>query len=651
MVLSRSSSATYLRLCILSALGVCAVSATAATTDIEVVNAKELPQVELDEIVVTATRTPTKTRNVIAQTRVIDSEELQHYQGQTVLDVISRQPGFSHFSNGGTGTTNNLYIRGYDKRQTLVLVDGIRYSSVDDGGAALNLLPTEQVERIEVLYGASGSSMYGADAMGGVIQIFTKGSNIEKNQFSVTVGAGSHDHYLYGATAQFRNKQGTSLSLSASRNETKGFSAVSPDGYGYNKDDDGFKSNNYSLNLNQRVNDVVTVGMSGLYAESTTDIDSADQYNWQPPYEKLESALPDAYADQKNGVANAYVQYKDFEKTAKLTYGYSVADSSTYEYESSIGNPDKYDTTQQQINLTGDYKLPFGTAVYGVEHLKQKLDSSIYEADDRKVTGGYLGYLLSKDNIDAQVNVRHDDYSDFDSETTYNLGAAYRFTPELRVGANYATGYRAPSFTQLFGPTSWGGNPNLSPETSDNYEAFIEYDTLLQSTRLTGYNNKVENLIASDGINTTDYPYGKNINIDKSKIKGITLTSDWNIDNYLFGLSYDYQKAKDDSGKANDGNDLPIRPEHKGLAYIGYQLSDIDIRAEYQYVDDYYYNATNTTKVDSYNLVNISGNYQLTPNFSMSARLNNVFNEKYVTAPGYNTDGTNFFTSLTYNWF
>ncbi|MCD6251982.1 MAG: TonB-dependent receptor [Psychrobacter sp.] len=651
MVLSRSSSATYLRLCILSALGVCAVSATAATTDIEVVNVKELPQVELDEIFVTATRTPTKTRNVIAQTRVIDSEELQHYQGQTVLDVISRQPGFSHFSNGGTGTTNNLYIRGYDKRQTLVLVDGIRYSSVDDGGAALNLLPTEQVERIEVLYGASGSSMYGADAMGGVIQIFTKGSNIEKNQFSVTVGAGSHDHYLYGATAQFRNKQGTSLSLSASRNETKGFSAVSPDGYGYNKDDDGFKSNNYSLNLNQRVNDVVTVGMSGLYAESTTDIDSADQYNWQPPYEKLESALPDAYADQKNGVANAYVQYKDFEKTAKLTYGYSVADSSTYEYESSIGNPDKYDTTQQQINLTGDYKLPFGTAVYGVEHLKQKLDSSIYEADDRKVTGGYLGYLLSKDNIDAQVNVRHDDYSDFDSETTYNLGAAYRFTPELRVGANYATGYRAPSFTQLFGPTSWGGNPNLSPETSDNYEAFIEYDTLLQSTRLTGYNNKVENLIASDGINTTDYPYGKNINIDKSKIKGITLTSDWNIDNYLFGLSYDYQKAKDDSGKANDGNDLPIRPEHKGLAYIGYQLSDIDIRAEYQYVDDYYYNATNTIKVDSYNLVNISGNYQLTPNLSMSARLNNVFNEKYVTAPGYNTDGTNFFTSLTYNWF
>lgn len=644
MIFLRSSSTTYLRLSILSALGLFAVNtAMAATTDVNAANDNELPQVELDKIVVTATRTPTKISNTIAQTRVIDSEALKRYQGQTVQDIISRQPGFSNFSNGGMGTTGNFYIRGYDKRQVLVLVDGIRYSSVDDGGAALSLLPAEQVERIEVLYGASGASMYGADAMGGVIQIFTKGSNIEKSQFSVTAGAGSHDHYLYGATAQFSNDQGTSLSLSASRNETKGFSAVAPDGYGYNKDDDGFKSNNYSLNLNQKVNEAVTVGISGLYADSTTDIDSADQYNWQPPYEKLETALSDAYVDQKNGVASAYIQYKDAEKTAKLAYGYSVADSSTYEYESKIGNPDKYDTTQQQINLTGDYKLPIGTAVYGIEHLKQELDSSVYEADDRKVTGGYLGYILSRNNIDAQANVRHDDYSDFDSETTYNLGAAYRFTPELRVGANYAKGYRVPSFTQLFGPASWGSNPNLKPETSDNYEAFIEYDTLLQSTRLTGYHNKVDDLISWSG--------SQNENIESAKIKGATLSTDWNIDNYLFGLSYDYQKAENDSGLGNDGRYLAIRPEHKGLVYVGYQLSDIDIRAEYQYVDDYYYDATNNTKVESYNLVNISGNYKLTDNLSMSARLNNVFNEKYVTAPGYNTDGTNFFTSLTYSWF
>lgn len=650
MVLSRSSSTTYLRLCILSALGAFAMSATAATDDTSISDS-EIPQVELDKIVVTATRTPTKTSNVIAQTRVIDQEDLKRFQGQNVLDIIKTQPGFSQFSYGGVGTGGNFYARGYDNKSILVLIDGVRYSSLSAGGASLSLLPADQIDRIEILYGASGSSIYGSDAMGGVIQVFTKGRNIDKTQFSVTAGAGSHDEYMYGASAQLINGKGTSLSLSASHNETDGFNAIPLGAYGYNADDDGFKSDNFSLNINQTINNKLSAGISGLYADSETDIDSADSYDWNPPYTLLEKSLPRAFSEQKNGAANAYIQYQAPQHNSKLAYGYSIDKSSTYEYESHIGNPSEYNTKQQQLSLTGDYLLPIGTAVYGVEHLRQELESNIYDANDRKVNSGFLGYVVSHNNIDAQANVRYDDYSDFDSETTYNLGAAYNLTPEFRAGANYAKGYRAPTFNDLYGPTNWGSNPNLKPETSDNYEAFIEYVNQTQSTRLTGYQNKVTDLIASDGNKTSQYPYGKNINIDEAKIEGVTLTSDWNMDNYLFGLSYDYQNAKDNSGKTNDGRYLPIRPEHKGLVYVGYQLSDVNIRAEYQYIDDYYYNATNTTKVDSYNLVNISGNYKLTNNLSMTARLNNVFNEKYITAPGYNTDGTNFFTSLTYNWF
>lgn len=636
---------------VLMASALACVPAVAAENDLAAQD--NTPVAHFPKITVTATRTPTAVNNTIAQTRVIDSEELNTYKGQTVIDVIKRQPGFSSFSNGGMGTSANFYLRGYDKRQVLVLIDGIRYSSVDDGGAALNLLPADQVERIEVLYGASGSSLYGADAMGGVIQIFTKGQNVEQNQFSITAGAGNNDHYLYGVSAQMRNESGTSLSLAASRNETKGHSAVLPGGYGYNKDDDGFKSNNYSLNFNQQINDAVTIGVTGLYSDSTTDIDSADVRDQDDPSIVYETALNRAYADQKNGSATAYVQYEDTKKTAKLAYGYSVADSSTYEYESDIGNPNKYDTTQQQVSLSGDYKLPMGTAIYGVEHLKQELESNVYKADDRKVTSGYLGYVTSYNNIDAQANIRYDDYSDFDGETTYNLGAAYHFTPELRAGVNYAKGYRVPSFTQLFSPDYWGSNPNLKPETSDNYEAFVEYTTPRQSTRLTGYYNEVEDLIASDGIKTKKYPFGQNINIESAEIKGVTLTTDWNINDYLFGLSYDYQDAKNNSGRDrdNNGNYLPIRPKNKGLVYVGYQLADLDLRAEYQYVDNYYYDAPNKQKVEDYGLFNISGNYQLTPALSMSARLNNLFNKKYVTAPGYSTDdGTNFFTSLTYTW-
>jgi len=632
MFLPRSSSTAYLRLCILSALGVFSLNATAAT-DSTIASNNEVPEVELDEIVVTATRTPTKISNTIAQTRVVDSEELQHYQGQTALDVLQRQPGISYYNNGGMGTTSKIYMRGYEGKQILVLIDGIRYSSLSAGSATIGLLPADQIDRIEILYGASGSSIYGADAMGGVIQIFTKGSNVEQSNFSVTGGVGSNDQYTYGATAQVANNEGTALSLSASHNETKGFNAKLPGSYGYNKDDDGFESDNVSIALNQRINDEWAVGASALYSKSTTEFDNG--------------ATRDDYTDQENGSAQAFVDWRYMPGSSlKLQYGHSID-----KLDNKFG--DIFDTKQDQISLLGQHQLSIGQGFYGVEYLNQSLDSSVYNTADRDVTSAFFGYVFDIDQFDAQANLRYDDNSQYGDKTTYNLGGAYHFNPSLRIGANYAKGFRAPDFNELYYPGS--GNLRLNPETSDNYEAFIEYDTLMQSTRLTGYHNKVDDLINFNALydNQDKYIGGSYENILQTKTKGVSLTSDWTIDDYLFGGSYDYQQAKDDSGESNDGNFLAIRPEHKGLIYVGYRLPSLDIRAEYQYVGDYYSGTDNfdSQRVDSYGLLNISGNYKLTDNLSMTARLNNITNKKYITLPGYNTDGTNFFTSLTYNWY
>lgn len=637
MFLSSSSSTRYLRLCILSALGVFAVSATAATTELAAISDSELPQVELDKVVVTATRTPTKISNTIAQTRVIDSDELQRYQGQSALDVLKRQPGFSHYANGGQGTTSNFYMRGYSGNQVLVLVDGVRYSSISAGGATLGLLPADQIERIEVLYGASGSSIYGADAMGGVIQIFTKGRNVQSNRLSVTAGVGSNDEYLYGASAQFVNDKGGSLSLSASHNETDGFNATLPDPGNeyspYNSDDDGFESDNFSIALNQRINEQWLAGASAIYSKSTTDFDNG--------------AVENVYSDQENGAAQAFVDWRYMPgASVKLQYGHSIDKSDNPTYDS------YYNTKQDQISLVGQHKLPVGQGVYGAEYLNQSLDSNAYDVDDRDVKSAFLGYILANNQFDAQANLRFDDDSQYGGETTYNLGGAYHINPNLRAGVNYAKGFRAPTFNDLYYPDS--GNDNLKPETSDNYEAFVEYDTLWQSTRLTGYYNQVDDLIGYVAKPTKDNPYaGSSENVAEAKIKGVTLTSDWVLGNYLVGGSYDYQQAKDDSGGFNDGNFLAIRPEHKGLIYAGYRLPSLDIRAEYEYVDDYYSGTANAESqlVESYGLLNISGNYKLSDNLSMTARLNNITNKQYITIPGYNTDGTNFFTSLTYSWF
>ena len=635
MSVSRASSRTYLRLSILGALGLLAVNtAMAATSENTSINDSNLPQVELDEIVVTATRTPTKVSNTIAQTRVVNNEELKHYQGQSAFEVLKQQPGISHYTNGGMGTASNFYMRGYDSKQILVLIDGVRYSSVSNGGAALNLLPADQIDRIEILYGASGSSIYGADAMGGVIQVFTKGGNVDQSSMSVTAGVGSNDQYLYGASAQFANDTGTTLSLSASHNESDGISAKLPNASGYNKDEDGFESDNMSIAINQRINDQWLAGASALYSKSTTDFDDGDYDN--------------AHADQENGSAQAYVGWRYMPGSSlKLQYGHSIDKS-----DSSSQYGGVFDTKQDQISLLGQHQISIGQGFYGVEYLNQSLDSSAYEIDDRDVTSAFFGYIVDINQFDGQANVRYDDNSQYGDETTYNLGGAYHISPNWRIGTSYAKGFRAPTFNDIY--PGYGGNPDLKPETSDNYEAFVEYSTPLQSTRITGYYNDVEDLISYVASPTPTNPYaGATQNVDEAKIKGLSLTSDWTINNYLFGGSYDYQQAEDNSGGSNDGNYLPYRPEHKGLVYIGYRLPSLDIRAEYQYVGDYYSRITNTEAqfVDNYGLLNISGSYELTDNLSMTARLNNITNEDYITDIGYNTDGTNFFTSLTYNWY
>lgn len=644
MALSRSSSTTYLRLCILSALGGFAISATAATGDSSVINHSELPQVELDKIVVTATRTPTKTSNVIAQTRVIDSEELQRYQGQTVTDVLKNQPGINITQSGGMGTASNFYMRGFDSKQVLVIIDGIRYGSISLGSPSLNLLSADQLDRIEILYGASGSSIYGSDAMGGVIQIFTKGNSVDKSNVSTTVGYGSNNHYQIGITAQLKNAT-SSMSLGVSRNETDGFNVIAnPESVDYNADDDGFKSTNASLALQHKLSDSLSAGLSALYTDSTTDIDSAG------------NAFPNAYSDQKNGSANAYLQYETPLTVSKLSYGQSIDKSTSHDANSiNYQEGSQYDTTQEQARLETSINAQPGTVIVGAEWLSQKLDASDvldfsgypdpavqtpYDPNDRTVKSAFVGYQLADSYYDLQANYRVDDNSQYGNESTYNLGAAIRPLAGMRIGANYATGFRAPTFNDLY----WPGfsNPNLKPERTKNTEVFVEYANDAQTSRLTGYYTDAEDLISNAA------------NISEAKIKGLSLTSDWNMNDFIFGLGYDYLDAKDKTANsASYDQQLAYRPKNSGLIYVGYQQPMFDVRLEAKHTDDRI--TAENNKLDSYTLLNLSGAVYINPNLRANLRVDNITDEDYTLSSQYGnvytTEGTSYFGSLTYNWF
>ncbi|OLF38319.1 TonB-dependent receptor [Psychrobacter sp. Cmf 22.2] len=645
MTFLRSSSTTYLRLSVLSALGLLAVNtATAATSENTSINDSNLPQVELDEIVVTATRTPTKTSNVIAQTRVIDSETLQRYQGQTVVDVLKNQPGINITQSGGMGTASNFYMRGFDSKQVLVIIDGIRYGSISLGSPSLNLLAADQIDRIEVLYGASGSSIYGSDAMGGVIQVFTKGNNVEQSNVSTTVGYGSNNHYQVGITGQLKNDT-SSLSLGVSRNETDGFNAIANSSSAdYNTDDDGFKSTNASLALQHKLSDSLSAGISALYTDSTTDIDSAG------------NVFPNAYSDQKNGSANAYLQYKTPLTVSKLSYGQSIDKSTTHDANSiDYQKGSQYDTTQEQARLETSINAQPGTVIVGAEWLSQQLDASDvldfsgypdpavqtpYNPEDRTVKSAFVGYQLADTYYDVQANYRVDDNSQYGHESTYNLGAAIRPLAGMRIGANYATGFRAPTFNDLY----WPGfsNPNLKPERTENIEVFVEYVNDAQTSRLTGYYTDAEDLISSAA------------NISEAKIKGLSLTSDWNMNAFIFGLGYDYLDAKDKTANSASYNQqLAYRPKNSGMVYVGYQQPMFDVRLEAKHTDDRL--TAENNKLDSYTLLNLSGAVYITPNLRANLRVDNITDEDYTLASQfgneYATEGTSYFGSLTYDWY
>lgn len=359
---------------------------------------------------------------------------------------------------------------------------------------------------------------------------------------------------------------------------------------------------------------------------------------------------------KKNGSANAYLQYKTPLTLTKLSYGQSIDKSTSHDNNSiSYDNGSQFDTTQEQARLETSINAQPGTVIVGAEWLSQKLDASdvldfsnfpdpavqtAYDPDDRDVKSAFVGYQLADTYYDLQANYRVDDNSQYGNESTYNLGAAIRPLAGMRIGANYATGFRAPTFNDLYYPGD--NNPNLKPERTENTEVFVEYANGVQTSRLTGYHTDAEDLIASG------------TNISEAKIKGLSLTSDWNMSTFIFGLGYDYLDAKNKTRtNANFDQQLPYRPKNSGLVYIGYQQPMFDMRLEAKYSDDRL--TTENNELDSYTLLNLSGSAYITPNLRANLRVDNITDEGYTLASQfgneYATEGTSYFTSLTYKWY
>lgn len=591
------------------------------------------------EMVITATRTALPFQDVIGDVTVIDNAALQRYRGESVLAALQGQAGIQMASNGGAGKVSSIFLRGANSAHTLVLIDGVRYGSVTLGTPALEHLPVEQIERVEILRGAA-ASLYGSDAIGGVIQIFTRQAG-KTPKMSLTVGAGTQNSQQASLSASGQQND-TRAALVLAHSKTDGINAISNvNNSSFFNDKDGYENNSLGLNVQQHLSQGHDVGVRLLLAQSKNQYDSA-------AYDANFSPVAQNYNyrnHSKNGAFSLWSSHQFNQQwRARLQIGRGVDDSDSYEPQSASNYSAKishFKTTQDQISLQNEFTLAQGTLNFNAELLKQSVDSTTpYAVNERRIQSAMLGYVAQYGATGVQTNLRHDQNSQYGGETTYSLGVSRALNEQITLGAVSGTAFVAPSFNNLYFP--FYGSDQLVPETSRSNELYASLNVANFSSRLTVYQNRVKNLIQYNPA--TSGPD----NVGLVRLQGITLNNQWLGKTAQAGLVYDYLDAENRAKGSNHGNQLVLRARHTGTAYVGAQQGLFAGRVEVQAAGTRYDDAANKNRLAGYTLVNLSGSVQVTPELLIGLRVNNLFNENYESTKDYGTLGLNGLLSLSY---
>jgi len=579
----------------------------------------------LDPVVVTAARAAQPIADALADVTVIGADEILRSGVQSLAELLQRQPGVEIVQNGGPGSVAGALLRGANRGQTLVLIDGLRAGSSSAGSTTLEAIPLDQIDRIEILRGPA-SSLYGADAIGGVIQVFTKrpqGTALTPN-FSAgygTYNTGTVSAGLAGTSGPVR------YALQVGGRTSDGFNAiVNPDNYSFNPDRDGLSTANLSANL------VWTWASGQELSLQYFGNRLNSQFDGGAPYfdDRTITTVQTWSASSRNRVNDVW--------TSLLTAGQGSDNS---ESQTSYGNS-MFKTTQRQYFWQNDFTLPMGAL--GViferreEHLATDADFATTQRDTNSATGVYQ---LRVDAFSLQANLRRDDSNQYGGKTTGGLALAYKLSPAWRMTAGYSTGFKAPSFNDLYYPGY--SNPGLVPETSRNVEVGIYWmgaaGEVRWEARAIGYRNEVSQLIVFEcdaSFNCAPQ------NVDRATLEGATLGLDLNWRDTRVTASLDLQNPTDDA----TGKLLPRRARTHGAVQAQQQAGPVQLGLEFVASSLRYDDAADTVKMGGYGIVNLTAEWAFAKGFTLLLRGNNVLNKNYQLAADFATGGSTVYASL-----
>ena len=587
--------------------------------------------IELDDVVVTASRTPQPRESVIADVSVISADEIQRSGQATLVELLQLQPGIEITSNGGAGKTAGIFVRGTNSSHVVVLIDGIRVSSATLGTTTFENLPITQIDKVEILRGPA-TSLYGQDAIGGVIQIFTKKGQ-GKTKFYGGVGYGTYDTKIVeaGVSGQIND---TSFALNLSASDTDGFSAIDTNNPNFN-DDDGYRNFAFNTSLTQKLAEGHEIGVQLFKSDGNTRFDNS--FN-------LGNFSSKADIEQQSLAFTSKNQFLPF-WLSSLKVGFSQDKVKSYdEIDAFVNpfNPTKFDTEQTQINWQNDLSLPVGTLTLMYDRLEEDVESTTDYDKTNRINEGYVAsYLANIGAHSAQLSLREDHNSQFGNYLTGGVGYGYSFNQNWRATASYGSAFKAPTFNDLYFPGF--NNPDLKPEKSDNIEASLRYQDGSTSLSATIYENKIRNLIAFDFATFTIE------NLNKAVIQGLSLAGSQRWGNLQLQANADIQSPRDD---ATD-NLLARRANRHGALNLTYNWGDWRFGAEATASSKRYNNLANTVGLGGYALLNLTTAYKVNQDWTIQARANNILDKNYVLAVdgngiNYNTPGANLFVNVRY---
>ncbi len=600
----------------------------------------------LDEVIVTATRTPQQQESVIADVSVINAEEIKRGGQSTLIELLQRQPGIEITNNGGAGKTSGVFMRGTNTGHTLVLIDGVRVQSATAGTTTLENIPIQQIDRIEIVRGPL-TSLYGQDAIGGVIQIFTK-KGVDGFKPYANLGFGTYDTPL--AEAGLRGKQNdTAYALNVSANKTNGFSSLDTSNPNLN-DKDGYRNLAVTGSVSHKIAEGHEVGLTLMHSKGRTRYDN--RFNIDATSPAFNPAFSD-YADLEQHTYSLFSKNQilsNWHSTVRISQGFDETVNYAALGPFTSESRSLFRTKQDQFNWQNDISLPVGVLTLMYDRLEDKVNSTtVYNSTKRTNEGYVVSYVANVDAHTFQASAREDHNSSFGNNVTGGLGYGYNINNAWRITGSYGSAFKAPTFNDLYFPDSFGfatSNPNLKPEKSDNVEASLRYRDDTSSASLTAYENKIRDLIILDSAFIP-------ANLNKAKIRGVTLAASQRWENLDLGGSIDIQSPRDD---ASD-NMLVRRANRHGQFNLGYSIQDWRFGTEVITSSARYNDSANTLRMGGYTIFNMTAQYKIHRDWTLQARANNVFDKNYrlsldgnpaTTGFAYNTPGANVFVNIRY---